>query len=132
MLDRDQALKLIQVAYEARVSGDKEALARYWAEGAHFEIVGNRDLLPDVPLSGETPMDAISDLIDRFAFSGLKLLDAIVEGDKVAVRWQVTITAKSRDPQTTQLLDLIELDADGKIRSLVQFADTALVRHLAA
>jgi ketosteroid isomerase-like protein len=131
MLNRDDAVELIKEAYGARVRGDKEALARYWSDGAHFEIIGNWDLLSNVTLSASTPMNAISDLIDRFAFSDLELLDSVVEGNKVAARWRVTVAVDGKPPRTTQLFDLIELSDEGKIRSLVQFADTALVRHLA-
>jgi ketosteroid isomerase-like protein len=132
MLSRDDALDLIRNAYAARVQGDKDMLGRYWADGAHFEVVGDRSLLPDVPLKAATPMEAISGLIDRFTFSDLEMRDSIVEGNRIAVRWRVTIAAAGKPPQTTQLCDLITLDPDGKIRSFIQFADTALVRHLAS
>jgi ketosteroid isomerase-like protein len=83
-----------------------------------------------VPLSGTTPMEAIEKLIDQFTFSDLTLLDSVVDGNKIAAHWQVTITPTNGKPETTQLFDLIELD-DGKINSLTQFADTALIRHMA-
>jgi ketosteroid isomerase-like protein len=131
MLARDEALSRIHEAYAARVRGDKEALSRYWAEGATFRIAGTPSLVRDVPLSGATPMDAIEKLIDQFTFSDLTLLDSVVDGNKVAAHWQVTITPAKGTPETTQLFDLIELDDDGKIKSLTQFADTALIRHMA-
>jgi ketosteroid isomerase-like protein len=131
MLGREDALTVVRNAYAARASGDKEALADYWAKGAHFEIAGDRALLQAVPVTAAHPMEAISSLIDRFHFSDVEMVDAIVEGRKIAVRWALTVTVAGRAPVPTQLFDLIELDDDGKIRSLVQFADTALVRQLA-
>ena len=131
MLGRDDAIKTIQMAYAARVRGDKEALSQYWAEGAHFEIVGDPTLLEGVPLSAPEPMEAVSALIDRFEFSDLKLLNSVVDGADIAVRWAVTITVAGKPPVNTQLFDLIKLNEAGKIVSLVQFVDTALVRHLA-
>jgi ketosteroid isomerase-like protein len=131
MLARDEALNRIHEAYAARVRGDKQALSRHWAEGATFRIAGAPSLVRDVPLSGATPMEAIEKLIDQFTFSDLTLLDSVVDGNKVAAHWQVTITPAKGTPETTQLFDLIELDDDGKIKSLTQFADTALIRHMA-
>lgn len=132
MLDRDQSLKIIQEAYQARVNGDKDALARYWAPNAHFEINGNQALMERVPLSAPEPMEAISELIDQFRFSDLQQVSAVVEGNNVAIRWAVTIDVDGKPPARSQLFDLIELDDEGKITSFVQFADTALIRHLAA
>jgi ketosteroid isomerase-like protein len=131
MLARDEALNRIHEAYAARVRGDKQALSRHWAEGATFRIAGAPSLVRDVPLSGATPMEAIEKLIDQFTFSDLTLLDSVVDGNKIAAHWQVTITPTNGKPETTQLFDLIELDDDGKIKSLTQFADTALIRHMA-
>jgi len=131
MLARDEALNRIHEAYGARVRGDKEALSRYWADGAKFRIAGAPSLVRDVPLSGATPMEAIEKLIDQFTFSDLTLLDSVVDGNKIAAHWQVTITPANGTPETTQLFDLFELDDDGKIASLTQFADTALIRHMA-
>jgi len=130
MLSREDAVAVIKEAYAARVRGDKEALGRYWADGAHFEIAGDRSLVSGVKLHAETPMAAISSLIDRFAFSDLEPLETVVEGNKVAVLWRVTVTTDGRNPETTRIFDLFTLDDDGKIRSLVQFADTALIRHM--
>lgn len=130
MLHKDDALDLIREAYAARVDGNKEAMGRYWAEGAHFEIVGDQSLVDKVQLSSAHPMEAVSGLIDQFEFSDLELLDSVVEGNKVAARWRVTVTPAGKPPVTTQLFDLIELDDDRKIRSLVQFTDTALMRHV--
>jgi len=132
MLDRDQSLKIVQEAYEARVNGDKDALARYWAPNAHFEINGDQALMEHVPLSAPEPMEAISVLVDQFRFSDLQQVSAVVEGNNIAVRWAVTIHVEGKPPARSQLFDLIELDDDGRITSFVQFADTALIRHLAA
>ena len=100
------------------------------SEGAHFEIAGDQGL-QSVTLTTAHPMEAISHLIDQFTFSDVELVDAIVEGRKIAARWKLKVAVDGREPVATQLFDLIELADDGKIRSLVQFADTALVRELA-
>jgi ketosteroid isomerase-like protein len=131
MLDRDEMLASIEKAYEARVRGDKKALAGFFAANASFRIVGDDTLVGGVPFRGETPMDAIGELVDRFTFSDVERLATVVEGNKAAVRRRVTVTVPGKPPVGTELFDLIEFDDMGKITSFAQFADTALVRHLA-
>lgn len=130
MLDRDAVLEIIDGAYGARVRGDKEALGRYWAEGASFKIAGDPTPFKTLCFQTNQPMNAISDLIDRFEFSGLDRLSAVVEGNKAAVRWEVTVTVHGCEPIRTELLDLIELDESGRITSFVQYADTATILTL--
>ena len=130
MLSREDALDIIEKAYPARTRGDKAVLAKYWAEGARFRIAGDRTNIQSVPLEGETPMAAISELIDRFTFSELQRLDAVVEDHMVAVRWAVNVSYEGQRPVRTEMMDFIHLDDDGKIQSLIQYADTAQIRAL--
>lgn len=132
MLDRDVALAMVQEAYAARVRGDKNGLERYWAANATFEISGDREQLREISLDAPDPMTTISALIDRFTFSDLKMLDAVIDGRSMAIRWAVTMSVATKPPVDTQLFDLIKLNDEGKIQSFVQFADTALIRHLVA
>lgn len=130
MLNRDQAVALIQSLYEARVRGDKAAVAGFWADDAHFEIAGHHSHAGDLSLRASSPMDAIAPLIDRFAFSDLERLETVVEGNKIVVMWRVTVAIEGKPPVTTRLCDIFTIDNDGKIKSLVQFVDTALMREL--
>jgi ketosteroid isomerase-like protein len=130
MLAREDALTMLRDIYEARARGDKDAVADCFAEGAHFEIVGDQGL-QTVTLTASHPMEAISKLIDQFTFRDVELADAVVEGRKIAARWRLKVVVAGREPIDTQLFDLIQPDDEGKIVSLVQFADTALVRELA-
>jgi ketosteroid isomerase-like protein len=131
MLDRDQVLKIIEDGYAARVRGDKAALARFWAAGAQFRIVGAEALAPQIPRAQGEAEPTVAELMDRVTFSGLERLDAVVEGHKAAVLWRVDASVDGKPPVKMELLDLIELDADGKVASLTQFGDTAtMVRML--
>ena len=130
MLSREEALDVIERAYAARLRGDKAELAKYWADGATFRIAGDRSNLQSVPLESETPMAAISELIDKFTFSDLQRLDAVVENHIVAVRWADTVSYAGGAAVRSELMDFIHLDDDGKVRSFVQYADTALIRAL--
>jgi ketosteroid isomerase-like protein len=51
----------------------------------------------------------------------------VVEGLKAAVLWRATVTFAGRPEFETMLFDFWELNEDGKIVSLVQFADTAKI-----
>jgi len=130
MLHRDDAVALIRNLYEARVRGDKAAVAAYWADNAHFEIAGHQSRAGDLSLKAWNAMDAIEPLIDRFTFSDLEALETVVEGGKVMVVWRVTVTTEGKPPVSTRLCDLFTLGDDGKITSLIQFVDTALMRDL--
>lgn len=131
MLSRQEALGVLDAAYRARVAGDKEALGRHWANGAHFEIVGNARHLSKLPLTAGPPMQALDALIDRFSFSDFEIVDAVMEGNKLAARSRVTVEVAGKAPERTELFDLVEFDEVGKIRSFTQFADTALIREMA-
>jgi ketosteroid isomerase-like protein len=130
MLSREEALKTVEEAYAARAAGDKETLALYWAEGARFRIAADANYLQNVPLQGDSAMQTIGELIDKFEFTDLQRLEAVVEDNKVAVRWAANVSFAGRPPVRTELMDLIHLDDDGKIQSFVQFADTAQIRGL--
>lgn len=132
MLDRQQFVALIGDAYKARVEGNKEALARHWAEGAHFEIAGDQDLLPGVPLVATAPMNAVSKLIDRFTFSDLEMIDAVVEGQKAVVRWGVTIAVEGRGTSANPTDGSHPGRYRGKDIILRPVRGHCLVRHLAA
>jgi ketosteroid isomerase-like protein len=132
MLNREYVLQTIEAAYAARASGDKAALATYWAEGAQFRIAADPNFLKDVPLSADTPMDAIGELIDKFAFSDMERVAAVIEGHKAAIHWAVTVRFAGGPPVRTELMDMIDLDDDGRIAAFVQFADTAQIRALMA
>lgn len=127
MLERDAILKTIRDIYDARLAGDTKTMALHFAENAHFEIAVDHSLHSALPRNGVQAREALGALIERFEFSDLKLLDAVVEGHKVAARWRVTVKAKGKDPVITELCDLIHLDGQGKIKSFVQFVDSALV-----
>ena len=130
MLDREDALHMIGQAYAARARGDKEALAAYWSEGAHFRIAANEVTLHNITIESDNVMKTIGELIDRFTFTDLQRLEAVVEDHKVAIRWAVNVSFQGQPPVRTEMMDLIHLDDDGRILSFVQFADTALIKAM--
>ncbi|WP_114226829.1 MULTISPECIES: nuclear transport factor 2 family protein [Sphingomonas] len=132
-MDREQALGFVMKAYAARAAGDKALLAQMWTEDAEFRIAGDPARVDGVGLGdGNRPMDTVAALIDRFRFEDVTLIDAVVEGRRLALHWRVMVIAGDHMPAVTELMDLVTLAEDGRIASLVQFADTALIRYLAA
>jgi hypothetical protein len=57
---------------------------------------------------------------------------AVIEGHKAAIHWAVTVRFAGGPPVRTELMDMIDLDDDGRIAAFVQFADTAQIRALMA
>src|SRR5688572_29534755 len=128
-MDRDEVLAIIDAAYVARQANDGAALAPFWAEDATFEIAGEASLLEAFP-GGEGPCAAMPEIEKLMSFvkmSGVERIQAVVEGNRAAVLSRATVSFAGRPPFETLLYDLWELDDTGRVRSLLQFADTAKV-----
>jgi len=131
MLDRAKVLAVVDAAYEARNRGDKAALDTMWVPGAKFRLAGDESLLRDVPAGLSDARDATGELIDLFKFDKLERMDAVVEGNRAAIHWRVTLTPLGGPTVVTELYDLWTLDDNGKVQSLLQFCDTGLIAQLA-
>ena len=129
MLDRAEILQRIDDAYAARARGDKAEVEKLWAPGATFRLPGERALLDAFP-TGLSAVATVNDLIDLVTFLDFERLDAVVEGHKVSVHWRVKLMIGHRKPVTTELFDLWTFDEQGRVTSLLQFCDTALVVSL--
>jgi len=128
MLNREAILRTIDDAYATRMGKSREALANFWAPDASFRLAAD---LSALPISNyDDPMTGVGEIIDQFEISDLSRREAIVEGNKAAVHWDVTVQVRDKAPVRTQLMDLIEFDEDGRIKSFTQFADTALMAAL--
>lgn len=132
MASRDELLSIIDRGYEARCSGDKEAVLAFLAPGATFCLNGERQQpLAGFP-QGYQPADAvIGALIDQFRFHSIERLESFIDGNRAAIHTRIVVSAGDGDPVTTELFDLWTFDDDGKVVSLLQFADTALVAQMA-
>jgi hypothetical protein len=128
-MTREEVLAAIDAAYAARAANDAEAMSKVWAEGATFELAGETELLENFPGSTgpEESQPAVEALMGLVAMSNVRRLQAVVEGNRAATLSQVTVSFSGRPPVETLLYDLWELDEAGKVRSLLQFADTAKV-----
>lgn len=130
MSGRDALLAIIDRAYEARTRGDKDALARCWAPGATYCMIGGTGLLDRVPCGPAEAAEATSALIDLAEFQALERIAAVVEGNQAAIRWRATVSVGGKPPVETEICDFWTLDGQGRLLSLTQYCDTALLGEL--
>jgi ketosteroid isomerase-like protein len=126
MADRETMLRNIEEAYAARTRGDREELAKYWAPGGTYRLVG-AETLAGIAAGATEANEAIGALISLFQFHEVERLATLVDGNRVALHWRVTFTSGESDPATVELCDLWEVADDGKLLSLTQFTDTQLI-----
>jgi ketosteroid isomerase-like protein len=128
MSDRDAVERLILDAYAARDAGDAERCLQCVGPHASFRLVGGIGELPDRPTAGAQELrDAIEGLIKNFDFVSREILSFVVEGNRAAVHSRVKLRFNPNKREfETDLLDLWHVE-NGKITSLVEFADTATV-----
>lgn len=129
---RAQILQTINQAYEARMRGDKAALATFLAPGATFRLAGETSMLASVPAGTSDLHQAAAALIDLFQFHDLKQLGALVDDGTAVIHWQASVSTGGQEPVTTELCDLWTFDEQGRLKSLVQFVDTALLVQMLA
>ncbi|HEY1926737.1 MAG TPA: nuclear transport factor 2 family protein [Caulobacteraceae bacterium] len=123
-------LKTIDRFWAARIAGDKAAVRSFMADDATYEMVGAQSFAAR-SLVGPAPAGPAADrLIDDFQFRGVRRIDAIVDGQKAAITNQIEVGYRGGPPITSQACDLWEFDSSGKIKSLRQFVDTAMVDRM--
>jgi len=130
MPDREAILRTIDEGYARRAAGDKAGVAAVLAPDATFRVAGDLSEMPWAPSYDRGAMPAIETLMDNFHFHAIERIGEIVEADKAAIHWRVTLSYNGGPQATTELYDFWTVRPDGKLGSLVQFADTALIARL--
>jgi ketosteroid isomerase-like protein len=133
MADREAMIDTIHRAYAARGTGNvAEVMAAFHPDNAHFEIKGDKDIVPVVgAVRGHANVHAAMDgFIQTFEFVKRDIVDTVVEGNRVVGHSRCQIRFVPKDVVvTTDVLDTFRFE-DGKIVEFVEFADTALIKHL--
>jgi ketosteroid isomerase-like protein len=132
MASREAMIETIHQAYDARDKSDIEGLMAAFHPNAVFELKGEKDIVEIAgAVQGHSNLRAaMTALIETFEFVKRDIVEAIVEGDRAAVRSRATIRFTPKDiVVTTDILDMFRFE-DGKITELVEFADTALIKSL--
>ena len=124
-MDRAAMLRAIDAAYAARQRGDLAGIMSVLSPGATYRMIG-------LSAEAEDAETAIGRLIDQFHFAELERLDALVDGDRVAVHVRIKTATGGGRYLESELLDLWRFGADGKIVEIVEFADTGLVATMLA
>ena len=124
-MDRAAMLQTIDAAYAARQRGDVAGIVAFLSPGATYRMIG-------VSTEAEDAATAIGRLIDQFHFAELERLDAVIDGDRVAVHVRIRTATGGGRYLESELLDLWRFGPDDKIAEIVEFADTGLIATMLA
>ena len=132
-MQREDMLAKVEAAYAARRSGDFAALEAVVCPDAQFAYGGEQAFIAAVPASGAGNIQqAARELFERIEIRELERVDAVAEGNRVAILWNTKLATPGGEPFATQMFDLWEFDDSGRICRATQFLDTAkLVAELA-
>ncbi|HSZ52133.1 MAG TPA: nuclear transport factor 2 family protein [Caulobacteraceae bacterium] len=123
-------LTTIDRFWEARMAGDKAAVRSFVADNATYEMVGAR-AFADGALVGPAPFGPAADqLVEHFRLQNFRRLQSIVDGQKAAIAGRIDVSYRGGPAVTSEFCDLWEFDSSGKIKSLRQFVDTAMVDRM--
>ena len=132
MASREAMIEMINRAYDARTRSDLEAVMDAFHADALFELKGDKDVLEVAGAAQGHPdvRTAMTGLIQNFEFIKRDIVTETVEGDRVVIHSRVKMRFVPKDVVfTTELHDTFRFE-DGKIIELIEFADTALLKHL--
>jgi ketosteroid isomerase-like protein len=123
MTDRTEIDRLLRGLYEARMSGNLEALCGAFSNDAVFEIAGGGQSNPisntAVGISEFRPLLAL--MIKAFKLSDHKILAILIDGSSAAVHWRVKVHSRITGLTVlTELVDLIKV-RDSRIVSYTEF-----------
>lgn len=127
-MQRDDMLAKVEAAYQARRTGDFSKLREIVSEDAAFSYAGEQSLLAAVPGSGGAGVHQVArELFETIEMRELERLEAVAEGNQVAILWRTTLVPPEGEPFETLMFDLWKFDDDGRICCGTQFLDTAKV-----
>ena len=132
-MQRDDMLAKVEAAYQARRTGDFATLEALVSPDASFRYGGEQSLIAAVPASGAGGVvQAAQELFEKIEIRSLERVQAVAEGNRVAILWNTTLVPPGGAPFETQMFDLWEFNDDGRICCGTQFLDTAkLVQEMA-
>jgi ketosteroid isomerase-like protein len=131
-MDRSTIETLVRQAYAARDASDVDSLMAIFHPEASFGLAGDRGVLPVTgAVQGHPAIRGSMDgFIQTFEFIERDILSILVDGHRAAFHCRLKIRfVPTNTVVTTEVLDLFKFD-DSKIVDLVEFADTALIKHL--
>ncbi|HEX4158053.1 MAG TPA: nuclear transport factor 2 family protein [Rhizomicrobium sp.] len=131
MASRKAVEKLVRDAYAARKRGDRDAMVALCAPGASLRLAGAAKHCAIAGTTrGRAALRKQFEALAQFAFANQKMLSLTADGDHATVHGRAKVTFKPTGKSAmTEFCDLWTI-RNGKMTSLVQFIDTALVGHM--
>jgi ketosteroid isomerase-like protein len=132
MTDRETIEALIDQSYAARKEGDIEGLMSAFHPDAEFELAGSKTALAVAGrVQGHQNIrTTMTGFVAAFDFIHREIISMAIDGEQAAVHSRVEIKfIPGNKIFTTDILDSF-LFKDGKVIKLVEFADTALIKHI--
>ena len=131
MASRKAVEKLVRGAYAARKRGDYDAMMELCAPSATLRLAGAPEHFAFAGTTrGRAALRKQFEALAQFAFANQKMLSLSVDGDRATVHWRAKVTFKPTGKSAvTEFCDLWTI-RNGKMTSLIQFIDTALVGHM--
>jgi uncharacterized protein len=123
MTDRSEIDRLLRGLYDARVSGDLDALCKAFANDAVFQIAGAGQTSPisnnAIGVSEFRPLLAL--MIRAFKLSDHMIFSILIDGSQAAVHWSAKVYSRITGATVlTELVDLVKI-RDGRIVSYTEF-----------
>lgn len=130
-MDRETMRALVEKAYAARDSADVPGTVAAFQKDGVFHLAGeSKVFMLAGAIEGHPSLEqAMTQFSKDFAFSGRKIISFVAEGDRAAVHSRLKVTHKN-GTFDTDILDLFTFK-DGKVSELIEFADTAMIKHVA-
>jgi len=131
MTSREDIERTLRDVYAARQRGDLDAIGRVFAPHARFQMAGSNASPVAVRVEGaEQYRPLLAGMMKTFEVLDHQIVSMLIDGSKAAVQWHArmrsTVTGETVE---TDLFDLIEME-DGRIRSFLEFCDTALAARM--
>jgi len=132
-MDRSETEAIVRKMYACRLDNNLDDCVACFAPLAVYELCGSSDTSP-IPSRCEGDHDAMREilagLIDTWRWKDIAYSSFVIDGDQVVVRYHLTTEfAPLQKTVTTEIIDHL-IVRDGKIVSLSEFVDTAMVAEL--
>jgi len=117
----------IDTILAARQRGDMAALESHFAPGATYRLAVSPRVFPPFGNGAVDARAAVAGLVDQFQFQEIERLRTLIQGNVAMVHWRIRASVRGGVPEDSELFDIWTFDETGRIESIVEFADTALM-----
>ncbi|MGX1785527.1 nuclear transport factor 2 family protein [Bosea sp. NPDC055332] len=134
MTDRAAVEALIRDAYAARHRGDLDALMGYMHSDCSYRLAGGPQAAEIFvqPDGVEAVREQMAGLIATYVFSNIEELAMTIDGETATLHWRADVECKPTGRTGSfEIMDVFTI-ADGKLKSVTQFTDTAGVARLSS